>query len=186
MGSPNHIRIIGLLTALLCFSTSLACTFTTVKTRFAAPPPKENPRVIVVGEFRCSYTRSDKDLYYFKKGLLRRLRENEAFSRVETRPETPVPKDGVKLTGVIRLVDGGDSLGRYLIGLGVGEASVYGDFVLRGPKGGIKADFAAWRKYKGGAGIGGADFLCVEDMLALLGETVADVVIDWTKGKPID
>lgn len=39
--------------------------------------------------------------------------------------------------------------------------------------------------YSGGAGIGGASFVSMEQLLSELGETTAGSVVRWSKGEPL-
>jgi len=70
--------------------------------------------------------------------------------------------------------------------MGAGQARARGDFEIQAPNGAALAKFTARRSYPGGAGIGGAGLLDVEDRVARLGESVAETTQKWLRGENID
>jgi hypothetical protein len=55
-----------------------------------------------------------------------------------------------------------------------------------GPDGTERAKFTARESYLGGAGIGGAGFLDMEDLVRRFAETVAETTRKWARGEKID
>jgi hypothetical protein len=89
------------------------------------------------------------------------------------------------LVGTITNLDKGSAAMRWIVGMGAGQAKVNGDFEIQTLDGRPLARFSARESYLGGAGIGGAGFLDMEDLVRKFAETVAETTLKWNRGEPI-
>jgi uncharacterized protein DUF4410 len=172
--------------SLLTIVSGSGCVFTDIRKQFVTEPPKEKPPVIVVGRISVANSWLEKDLHYFKKGLIDWLEEDEGFGGIVVSSDSQATSDAVYLSGTIVTIDEGDEFKRLMIGFGSGQVKVEGYFTLKGADGEPRLEFIASRVYKGGAGIRGPDGFFMGDILSLLGETVAKTVTRWVEGKSID
>ena len=60
------------------------------------------------------------------------------------------------------------------------------DFEIQSPAGATLAKFSAHESYLGGAGIGGAGFLDMDDLFRRFAETVAQTMQKWARGEKIE
>jgi hypothetical protein len=114
------------------------------------------------------------------------LKRNGGFEAVVVERPSEPPLGSIVLVGTITEVDKGSAALRWIVGMGAGRARVSGDFEIQSPGGAVLAKFSAQESYLGGAGIGGAGFLDMEDLVRRLAETVAKITRDWAHGKPIE
>jgi hypothetical protein len=74
-------------------------------------------------------------------------------------------------------VDEGSAAARFIIGFGAGRAKARGIFEIHDSNGVALARFEAREAYSGGAGIGGASFVSMEQLLSKLGESTVKSVV---------
>jgi hypothetical protein len=99
---------------------------------------------------------------------------------------TNLPPQSVVLSGTITEVNKGSGAERFWIGMGAGQARIQGAFEIKNPEGSSLFQFSARRTYLGGAGIGGAGILSMEELTSRLGETVAKSVAEWLNGQKLE
>jgi hypothetical protein len=97
-----------------------------------------------------------------------------------------MPDSAVLVTGNITEIDKGNLALRWLVGFGAGKAQVSGAFEIRDSGGQALAKLKASESYLGGAGIGGAGFLDMEDLMRRFGETMADKITMWSRGEKLE
>jgi hypothetical protein len=115
-----------------------------------------------------------------------RLTEEKAFETVtETPPDIPAAAS-VSLTGTITEVEKGSAALRWVVGMGAGQAKVKGVFEIKDAAGATLVRFEARESYLGGAGMGGAGFVDMEDLMKRLGSTVGKTARRWSRGEPIN
>ncbi len=171
----------------LLVSAALAgCTFAGVKPHLVQPPPTEAPKVLVLGDIRVADRLWEPHILPFRRGVEAWLKRNGGFQAVLAEPPSELPPDSIVLVGTITEVDKGSAALRWIVGMGAGQAKVKGDFEIQSPGGAVLAKFSARESYLGGAGIGGAGFLDMEDLVRRFAETVAEITRDWARGKPIE
>ncbi len=161
-----------------------ACTSTSVTPELVQKPPVA-AKSITIGELKAA-----KDLWlgqvpYLRKGMLAKLRESNAFTNVSDGTKDGLVSESVVVTGAITHVDKGNKALRFLIGFGAGSTSVTGNFEIKDATGNTLAKFATKKAYGGGAGIGGVDFLDMDELTEKLGVETANVLIRWSKGEPL-
>ncbi|MCP1336970.1 DUF4410 domain-containing protein [Futiania mangrovi] len=161
------------------------CTTTTVTPEYVSKP-QEPATGVAIGELTADNELWALYLPYLRAGLVAELRESNAFAQVyDPAPET-LPAQTVLLTGRLTEVDRGNRAARWIIGFGAGRAKARGAFEIGGTDGTSLAKFESWKAYSGGAGIGGADFLDMEDLVQELGKETAGSVVRWSKGQPLE
>jgi hypothetical protein len=174
-----------ILLAMVGVSLSLgACTTTTITPEVVTAPPQSYD-TIVIREIEATDELVETRLPYFRAGLVGGLREADAFPNIVESDTDPVPMSGISLTGRITEVDKGSKALRFIIGFGAGRAKAAGSFELHDAEANLLAKFESRKAYSGGAGIGGFDFLDMDELLEELGQETAGVVIRWSKGEPL-
>ncbi len=166
-----------------------ACTFKDVKpTLMPTANEAKRPTVttIVVGDIVAADPLWETYRLHVSRGITEWYGRNASSLKVLTaKPATP-SEDTVVLVGRITEVDKGNSALRLFIGMGAGQAKMKGDFEIRRLDGVLLAKFSARESYLGGAGIGGAGILDLEDLARRFGETVAESALKWSRGESME
>ena len=166
---------------------SAGCTFATVKPETMFDPPKERPTVLVLGEIVVADKLWETYRLHFLRGAEGWLRRNPtSFKDVLVQRPALLPVGSAVLVGTITEMEKGSAALRFFVGMGAGQAKVKGVFEIQGPNGQSHVRFISQEKYLGGAGIGGAGILDLEDLLQRFGETVAETVAKWFRGEPLE
>jgi len=163
------------------------CTFSGVRPVTVAPAPKAVPTAIIVGDIKVADALWDPYRLQFSRGAAEWLKRNGTFPSVLTQPPDQMPAKAVVLVGTITEVDKGSTALRWIVGMGAGQAKVKGDFEIQSAADGVVlVRFSSRESYLGGAGIGGAGFLDMEDLVKRFAETVAEATVKWAKGETIE
>jgi Domain of unknown function (DUF4410) len=161
------------------------CTFKTVKPEFVTAPPQKYS-IAAVGDIVMEDKLWDYLIPYFRRGLVNGLLEQKAFEKVlDSAPES-LPESAILLSGKIYEVNKGSTALRWIVGFGAGRAKVRGVFEICGCDGKKLVKFEAQESYAGGAGIGGANYLDIEDLTQRLGKTIAIRTVLWSRGEKIE
>lgn len=186
----RHTTVAGRTRAARVFALAVllivsGCTTSTITPELVTTPP-QTYSTVAVGEITMEGDLWHHLIPHFRHGMLNALRESEAFANtVELEEGTPL-QEGIIVTGEISEVDEGSAAARWIVGFGAGRAKARGNFTIRDSNGVELARFGARQAYSGGAGIGGASFVSMEQLLSKLGESTAGSVIRWSKGEPLE
>ena len=102
-------------------------------------------------------------------------------------PVTPGPAhEAIVVSGKLTEIDKGSTAARWIIGFGAGRAIARGTFEIKDAGGATLARFESRKAYSGGAGIGGANLLDMDDLVRKLGEETANSLIRWSNGEPLE
>ncbi len=162
-----------------------ACTFKSVEPGFVQAPPQKYS-IVAVGDIVVEDKLWEPLGRHFRRGFTQRLAEGKAFDSVQDPAPPTTTESTVLVVGSITEVDKGSAAARWIIGFGAGRARVGGTFGFRYSGGRTLVKFSGTESYAGGAGIGGAGFLDIEDLIQRFGETVADRLIAWSRGEKIE
>lgn len=173
------------LAVLLAFVTS-ACTFAGVKPELVGAPPPTPPKTLILGEVKVADSLWEQHRLQFRRSIEEWFKRNGGFESVLAERPAQMPADSVVLLGSITEVDKGSEALRWIVGMGAGQAKVKGDFEIQSPAGATLAKFSARESYLGGAGIGGAGYLDVDDLFRRFAETVAETTRKWARGEKIE
>jgi len=175
----------GVLAGIVAFGAA-GCSSTTVTPEAVLPPP-ETARTITVGDIEAGPERWKRLARFFRNGLVRGLRESEAFDAVLDRaPESPLP-GSITVSGRITDVDEGSEPARFLIGFGTGSAEVAGRFEIAAVGSETLAVFEQRQASTEGTGQGAHwNPVYVEDMMEQLGEETAMTIIRWRDGESLE
>lgn len=180
---------IRILAVLALFVAASGCTFRSVKPTLGdlqAPASQPRATAIVVGDIKTADTLWDTYRPHVSRGITDWYGRNaKEFKVLTVRPAAAEPGT-VVLVGTITNVDKGNTALRWIVGMGAGQAKVNGDFEIQSLEGAPLAKFSARESYLGGAGIGGAGFLDMEDLVRRFAETVAETALKWSRGQPIE
>lgn len=170
----------------LAFAAAAAgCTFKNITPEVLAAPTQKYSAV-VVGEITAEDKLWEYLVPHFRRGLVARLNEQKAFDAVLDPAPATAADPAILFTGKITEVDKGSTALRWIIGFGAGRARVNGVFEIRDAQNEVLAKLTAGESYAGGAGIGGAGFLDMEDLMRRFGETMADKIIQWSRGEKLE
>jgi hypothetical protein len=178
--------MLRLLTVLVATLLSTACTFASVKPQTKVDAPKERPTILVLGDIGVTDKLWETYRLYFVRGAEGWLRSNPGFKEVLVERTAPLPEGSAVLVGTITEVERGSPALRFFVGMGAGQARARGSFEIHGPAGESYVRFTSHESYLGGAGIGGAGILDLEDLMKRFGETVAKTAAKWARGEPLD
>jgi len=167
-----------------------AGTFHEVKTISSGQLPAERPTVLVIGKVQITdtnLTAAAKEFYRskFQEGVEAWFSRTNTFESVVLESTNVIPHS-IILSGTITEVNKGSQAARIFVGMGAGQERAQGGFEIKDPAGQSLIRFSARKSYLGGMGIGGADFLGLDELTFRLGETVAEAVAKWSKGQKLE
>ena len=96
------------------------------------------------------------------------------------------PPAAVVISGKLTEIDKGSTAARWIIGFGAGRAIARATFEIKDAGGVTLARFESRKAYSGGAGLGGANLLDMDDLVRKLGEETANSLIRWSNGEPLE
>ncbi len=163
-----------------------ACTTTTITPVLVRPAPEQKIDTVVVADLTSEDELLDLYIPHLRQGLVARLREAEDFREVIVGSASPIPPAAIVVSGKLTEIDKGSTVARWIIGFGAGRAIARGTFEIKDAGGAILARFESRKAYSGGAGIGGANFLDMDDLVRKLGEETANSLIRWSNGEPLE
>jgi len=178
------VQVLTLATLLLVGATA-GCTFKQVSPEVLKAPPQKYP-LLVVGDITCGDPLWEPLVPHFRRGLVTRLKEQKAFDEVMDSAPTPLPEGALYFSGKISEVEKGSAALRWIVGFGAGKAHVSGSFELHDAGGQSLAKLTASESYLGGAGLGGAGYLDMEDLMGRFGESTADRIVKWSRGEKLE
>ncbi len=174
-----------LIAAFLTLGALGGCTSASIKPEVLVQP--EQPYgSIALGEITIEDELWRHLVPHLRQSLAKSLAEKGAFETVMSEAPEFSDADTLVLSGHIDEVDKGSSAVRFLIGFGAGAASMAGDFEIHDAQARTLVRFAAEESYAGGIGLGGIDFVDMEDLAGKFGESVAASVSDWAGGGMAD
>lgn len=165
---------------------SAGCTTATITPETGASPPAalaQNYRAVVLGAVDASQPEFAYLIPFFREGFVRRLNELKAFDSVSDNPSTPPGAGTLVVTASLTEVDKGDAALRFLIGMGAGREHATTLITVKSNDANTLSTFEVRKAYSGGAGIGGASFLEIDDLVKQVGEQAAQSLVDWSQGK---
>ncbi|MCZ6847241.1 MAG: DUF4410 domain-containing protein [Alphaproteobacteria bacterium] len=163
-----------------------ACTTTTITPELVRPAPEQNIDTVVVAELTSEDELLELYIPHLRQGLVARLREAEDFKEVIVGSASPAPPAAIVISGKLTEIDKGSTAARWIIGFGAGRAIARATFEIKDAGGATLARFESRKAYSGGAGIGGANFLDMDDLVRKLGEETANSLIRWSNGEPLE
>ncbi len=163
-----------------------ACTTTTITPELVQPAPEQKIDTVVVAELTSENDILNLYIPHLRQGLVARLREAEDFREVIDGSASPAPPAAIVISGKLTEIDKGSTAARWIIGFGAGRAIARATFEIKDAGGATLARFESRKAYSGGAGIGGANFLDMEDLVQKLGEETANSLIRWSNGEPLE
>jgi hypothetical protein len=178
--------MIRLFSAILVAFVTSACTFADVKPELLAAPPPTPPKILVLGEVKMADPLWEQYRIQFRRSIEEWFKRNGGFESVLAERPEQVPADSIVLAGSITEVDKGSAALRWIVGMGAGQAKVKGNFEVQSLTGTVLARFSVTESYLGGAGIGGAGFLDMEDLFRRFAETVAETTRKWARGEKLE
>ena len=163
-----------------------ACTTTTITPELVQPAPEQKIDTVVVAELTSEDELLELYIPHLRQGLVARLREAEGFREVIVGSASPAPPAAIVVSGKLTEIDKGSTAARWIIGFGAGRAIARATFEIKDAGGAILARFESRKAYSGGAGIGGANLLDMDDLVRKLGEETANSLIRWSNGEPLE
>jgi len=167
-----------------------AGTFHEVRMLSPGQPPVERPTVLVFGEVEITdtnITATDKEVYRlkFQEGVESWFSKTNTFKSIVIGSTNATP-NSIILGGTITEVNKGSEAARLLVGMGAGQERVQGEFEIKSFAGQNLIRFAERKSYLGGWGIGGADFLSLDELTFRFGEEVAEDISKWLNGQKLE
>jgi hypothetical protein len=157
-----------------------ACTTTTIKPA-AVQKPAEHYQNIAVGDVAAKDVLWNTYSIELRRGLIAGLTDSKKFAQVLDPAPQPLPPSTILVTGQVTEADKGDAALRWIVGFGAGRAHVTGDFQLADAAGNVVAHFTTRKAYSGGAGIGGAGLVDMDDLAKQAGEETAAAIVKWSE-----
>ena len=163
-----------------------ACTTTTITPELVQPAPEQKIDTVVVAELTSEDELLELYIPHLRQGLVARLREAEDLREVIVGSASPAPPAAIVISGKLTEIDKGSTAARWIIGFGAGRAIARATFEIKDAGGATLARFESRKAYSGGAGIGGANLLDMDDLVRKLGEETANSLIRWSNGEPLE
>ena len=163
-----------------------ACTTTTITPELVQPAPEQKIDTVVVAELTSENDILNLYIPHLRQGLVARLREAEDFREVIVGSASSAPPAAIVISGKLTEIDKGSTAARWIIGFGAGRAIARATFEIKDAGGATLARFESRKAYSGGAGIGGANLLDMDDLVRKLGEETANSLIRWSNGEPLE
>ncbi len=163
-----------------------ACTTTTITPELVQPAPEQKIDTVVVADLTGEDELLELYIPHLRQGLVARLREAEDFREVIVGSASPAPPAAIVVSGKLTEIDKGSTAARWIIGFGAGRAIARATFEIKDAGGATLARFESRKAYSGGAGIGGANLLDMDDLVRKLGEETANSLIRWSNGEPLE
>jgi hypothetical protein len=148
--------------------------------------PAQKYSAVAVGDITMEDKLWEYLIPHFRRGLAQGFAEEKAFDAVLDPAPEKLSQSSLLLSGKIIEVDKGSTALRWIVGFGAGKAKVKGVFEIRSCDGICLARFEAQESYAGGAGIGGANLLDMEDLMRRFGSTIAQKAVQWSRGEKVD
>jgi Domain of unknown function (DUF4410) len=161
--------------------TLSGCTGTTVRPSMPHQEVARTYSTVAVGEIAGSDELWHNYTVEIRRELASELIATKAFSQVLDPMPTPLPADILLVSGHITEVEKGNAAARWLVGFGAGRAHLTAEFELKDAGGTHVGTYSVRKTYAGGAGIGGAGFLDMDDLAKKLGKDAADSLAQWAK-----
>jgi Domain of unknown function (DUF4410) len=164
-------------------------TFKEVKPLTFGNPPQDRPKVLALRGIKVTDTRWSEPeekmmVHAFHFGVEKWCADNSAFVCI-SESSTNVPPESIVLSGNITEIEKGSIAARILVGMGAGQQRAVGEFQIVAADGTRLAAFTARKSYLGGAGIGGLDMMSIQDLVAELGQLVAQTTDKWLRGEKV-
>jgi Domain of unknown function (DUF4410) len=184
---PVGLLALGLLPIL---TAGCAGTFHEVRTLSSVQPSTQQPTVLVLGDVRITdayISATDKEVYRLKflDGLESWFSKTNIIKSVVLESTNEIP-NSIIISGTITEVNKGSEAVRFLVGMGAGQERIRGEFEIKDAGGQSLIRFAERQSYLGGAGIGGGDFISMEELTVRYGEAVAEDITKWLHGEKLD
>jgi hypothetical protein len=169
------VSICGLLAAALA-----GCTGTTVLPSVNQQAIPKTYTIAVISEITSNDELWRNFTIEARREFISELASSQAFAQVLNSVSAPGPNVLI-VKGQIIEVEKGSAAARWIVGFGAGRAHITADFQLTDSNGASLATYSVRKTYAGGAGIGGAGFLDMDDLAQKLGKEAADSLADWAK-----
>jgi hypothetical protein len=182
LGLIRRCRPLG---AAVAIALLTGCTTTTITPQMVEKPT-QSYNLLELGEIQVQDKIWAPQVAWFRRGFVARLKEVGSFATVADPADPTLPIDAIVVSGEITEIDKGSAVARFLIGMGAGRARAGGRFAIADASGKVLAKFDSAKAYSGGIGIGGADFLDIDEIMQKFGADTADAVVRWSKGQAID
>jgi len=160
-----------------------ACTSNQIQTTESKAPARKYATV-VVGDVTSTKPELQAYALWFRNALVQQLQLEQPFVTVID-PASPTPADGFRVTGELTEIDFGNTAARVIIGFGAGSQQVKGNFTLSEASGEALTRFSSSESYAGGAGIGGANLLSLEELCARFGKSTGQALARFARGEPL-
>jgi hypothetical protein len=178
----SHWRRICAALVLLAGSGALAgCTGTTVVPNVAHQDAVKSYSTVAVGDITVSDELWHNYAIEIHRALAAELTESKSFSHVQDSAPPPLAADALVIFGHITEVDKGSAAARWIVGFGAGRAHMTAEFELKDGGGNRIGTYSVRKTYAGGAGIGGAGFLDMDDLAEKLGKAAGESLANWVK-----
>ena len=176
------LRRLSAATLLLTGAIALSgCTGTTVKPSLTHQDARKTYSTVAVGRIAASDELWHNYTVEIQRELAAELIASKAFSQVLDSMPTAPPADALTVSGRITEVEKGSAAARWIVGFGAGRAHMTAEFELKDASGNQLGTYSVRKTYAGGAGIGGAGFLDMDDLASKLGKAAADSLAEWAK-----
>lgn len=162
-----------------------ACSHSLSVQQQEAPP--EGPTVLVVGPIRADDDDHQREARRFRRALVERLRQADAFAQVLSSPPLTPPPGAVILTGQIhRIGDGSEAL-RFVVGYGAGAPRLRVRIAIHDSAGIRLAAFAEEDHSFDGTGYAAHwNPVYLDDLVDDLARRTAEAVVRWKQGRTLE
>lgn len=157
------------------------CTGTTVKPTMTHQDAAKTYSTVALGDVTVSDELWHTYAVEARRELADQLHAAQAFSQVLDPAPASLPAGAVLVSGRITEVEKGSAAARWIVGFGAGRAHITGEFQLKDAAGTQIGTYSVRKTYAGGAGIGGAGFLDMDDLAKKLGQAAAESLATWGK-----
>lgn len=175
-------RRVGAVMLLLASAVALSCcTFSSVQPSMTHQGVVKTYTTVAVGEITGSDELWHNYTIQIHRELVAELTASKAFAQVLDSVPTQIPANTLVVSGHIIEAEKGSAAARWIVGFGAGRAHMTAEFELKDDSGNRIGTYSVRKTYAGGAGIGGAGFLDMDDLAGKLGKQAAESLANWSK-----
>jgi Domain of unknown function (DUF4410) len=152
-----------------------------------AQAPTTKIRTVAIGALATGDLHREREVRRFRRALIARLEDSQAFSRVLSPAPERLPKGAVRVTGAFEVLSDGSESMRLIVGYGFGAPHVRATFEIADSSGRRLAAFEETARSFDGTGYAAHwDAADLDDVVDDFADRTAMAIVRWSQGEDIE